>query len=117
MIAFTSKFSSRTLARVAQCIVGLLLVVLAGCGGTSTVGPTPTVPPPFQSTVFDLHLPPEALNAPVVGSLPDSTVLHVGISFKLNQQVIDQLNTKKVPKGQNQNAQDVANKLGISDSE
>ena len=107
----------RTLSRLAQCIVGLLLAVLTGCGGASTTAPTPTVPPAFQSTTFNLHLPPQALNAPVVGPLPDSTVLHVSISFKLNQQVIDQLNTKKVPKGQNQNAQDLANKLGISDSE
>jgi subtilase family serine protease len=116
-MAFPSIYASRLLPRVAQCVVGLLLVVLAGCGGASTVTPTPTVPPAFQTTMFDLHLPPEALNAPVVGSLPESTVLHVSISFKLNQQVVDQLNTKKVPKGQNQNAQDAANKLGISDSE
>jgi len=111
--------SLRRASRVVPAIIGILLVLLAGCGGPGPVTtPTPTPSAPgLQFTTFDLHLPPEALNAPVVGSLPDDTPLHVGISFKLNQQVVDQVNTKKVPKGQNQNAQDLANKLGISDSE
>jgi kumamolisin len=111
--------SLRRTRRVVPAIIGILLILLAGCGGPSPVTtPTPTPSAPgLQFTTFDLHLPPEALNAPVVGPLPDDTPLHVGISFKLNQQVVDQVNTKKVPKGQNQNAQDLANKLGISDSE
>jgi kumamolisin len=109
--------SLRRTSRVVPTIIGILLVLLVGCGGPNPVTlPTPT-PSTLQFTTFDLKLPPEALNAPVVGPLPNSTVLHVGISFKLNQRVVDQLNTKKVPKGQNQNAQDLANKLGISDSE
>jgi len=96
----------------------LLLVLLASCGGTSPVTtPTPTLPSLLQFTTFDLHLPAAALSAPIVGPLPDDTSLHVNITFKANQQVLDQLNQKKVPKGQNQNLPDLANKLGISDSE
>ena len=110
----------RFLRRLVPCLAGVLLVVLASCGGpgtTTTPTPTPSLPTGLQYTTFDLKLPPEALNAPVVGPLPDSTPLHVSISFKLNQQVVNQLNTKKVQKGQGQNTQSLANQLGISDAE
>src|SRR5438046_7484785 len=33
-----------------------------------------------------------ALDAPIVGSVPDDTILHVSITFKINQQALDQLN-------------------------
>src|SRR5215469_4144980 len=110
----------RSWRRLVPCLVGALLVVLAGCGASSTTTtptPTPSLPTGLQYTTFDLKLPPEALNAPVVGPLPDSTLLHVSIFFKLNQQVVNQLNTKKVQKGQGQNTQSLANQLGISDAE
>jgi len=68
----------------------LILVLLAACGGS---GPTVSVPTPtpvsLSFTTLDLGLPPQALNAPVVGTVPDSTILHVGITFKINE---DQLN-------------------------
>ena len=68
----------------------LLLVLLVGCGGPNTVNvasPTPTLPR-ISWTTFDLHLPPEALNAPVVGPLSNDTILHVSITFHVNQQVL-----------------------------
>ena len=91
-----------------------LLVLLVGCGGPNPVTvatPTPTLPP-LTWTTFDLHLPPEALNAPVVGPLADDTVLHVSITFKVNQQ---ELNTLQATPGQN--LENDANQLGISGTE
>jgi subtilase family serine protease len=103
--------------RVWTAVLGLLLVLLASCGGPNPVNiPTPT-PPEIQFTTIDLKLPPEALNAPVVGPLPDETILHVGVTFKINQQLLDQLNKKKVQTGENQDLQGLANKLGISDKD
>src|SRR5205085_5649994 len=89
-----------------------LLILLVGCGGPNPViTPTPTLPP-LTWTTFDLHLPSEALNAPVVGPLPDDTVLHVSVTFKVNQQ---ELNMLQATPGQN--LENYANQLGISDSE
>ncbi len=99
-------------------IIGSVLLLLVGCGGpTPVTTPTPTVPPLLQFTTFDLHLPPAALSAPVVGSLPDNTLLHVSVTFKVNQQLLDQLGKQKVKQGQNQNLENIANQLGISDSQ
>lgn len=104
-------------------VITLLLLVLVGCGGPNPVtNPTPTsvaTQPQLglQFTTLDLNLPPVALNAPVVGSVPDSTILHVSITFKVNQQTLDQLNTRKVQKGQSTNLEGLANKLGISDQD
>src|SRR3989449_11486227 len=95
-----------------------VLILLVGCGGTTPVTtPTPTVPPLLQLTTFDLHLPPAALSAPVVGPLPDNTLLHVSVTFKVNQQLLNQLSSKKVPQGQTQNLENLANQLGITDSQ
>ncbi len=89
-----------------------LLVLLVGCGGSNPVIiPTPTLPP-ITWTTFDLHLPPEALNAPVVGPLPDNTVLHVSVTFHVNQQ---ELNTLQATPGQN--LEHYADQLGISGSQ
>jgi subtilase family serine protease len=89
-----------------------LLSLLIGCGGPNPVSiPTPTLPP-LTWTTFDLHLPPEALNAPVVGPLPDDTLLHVSITFHVNQQ---ELNTLQATPGQN--LEHDADRLGISGSE
>lgn len=99
-------------------VVAPLLILLVACGGPNPVTtPTLTPLPPFQYTTIDLKLPPEALNAPVVGSVPADTILHVSVAFKTNQQVLNQLNQKKVPVGQTQNVQDLANKLGISNAD
>ena len=99
----------------------VLLVLLVGCGGPNPVSvptPTPTFPVPSLSlTTFNLHLPAAALNAPVVGPLPDNTLLHVSVTFKVNQQLLNQLGSKKVPQGQTQNLENLANQLGITDSQ
>jgi kumamolisin len=91
-----------------------LLALLVGCGGpnpTTIATPTPTLPP-LTWTTFDLHLPPEALNAPVVGPLSDDTLLHVRITFRVNQQELNKLQSTP-----GQNLESDANQLGITDSE
>ncbi len=109
--------------RVLGGAVTLLLLFLVGCGGPSPVinpTPTPVATQPqlgLQFTTIDLNLPPAALDAPVIGSVPAATILHVSITFKINQQALDQLNTKKVQKGQSTNLEGLANKLGISDQD
>src|SRR6266699_3049352 len=62
----------------------LLLVLVAGCGGTAP----PPQTPPIQFTTVDLGLPPAALSAPVVGPLPAATLMHVSITLKANQQLL-----------------------------
>lgn len=96
----------------------LLLVSLASCGGSTTVTtPTPTPrPSALQFSTIDLGIPAAALNSPIVGNLPDTTKMHLDVTFKVNQQILDQLKKKKIQTGQSQNLNDVANKLGISDS-
>lgn len=106
-----ARIPSLTLINVAAflCVVALL----AGCGGdTTTVKPTPT---PVQFTVLDLHLPQKAYDATVTGSVPDSQILHVSVSFKLNQAVLDKL--KHLKQGDTKGAQNLQSQLGISDQE
>ncbi len=112
--------SKLPLYRHSQILAGavtLLLFFLAGCGGPNPVTvPTPTIPT-IQFTVIDLKLPAAALNAPVIGSVPDDAILHVSVTFKINQQLLDQMNKKKIQTGQNEDLAGLANKLGISDQE
>ncbi len=96
----------------------LLFVLLVGCSGPSQVAiptptpmPTPTFPPITWAT-FDLHLPPEALNAPVVGPLPPDTILHVSVTFRVTQQELNKLQSTP-----GQNLENDANQLGINNSE
>jgi subtilase family serine protease len=99
-------------ARIGGIGSAFLLILLVGCGGPNPVIiPTPTLPP-LTLTTFDLHLPPEALTAPVVGPLPDDTALHVSVTFKVNQQELNKLQATP-----GQNLEQDANQLGITDSE
>lgn len=101
-------------------IVGVLLLLLAGCGGPNPVmtpTPTPTTPvSPLEIVSYDLHIPAELLNAPTIGPLPGTTRLHVGFTFKTNQQLLNQLGKLKVQQGQGQSLETVANQLGINDA-
>ncbi len=99
-------------------VVALLCVImlLAGCGGedSTTQKPTPTAPN-LQFSLLDLHLPQKAYDAPVTGKVADSQVLHVSVSFKLNQAVADKM--KHLKPGDTKDAQDLQSQLGISDAE
>ena len=104
-----------SLALIKVVTVLFVAVLLVGCGGTGTVAsPTPT-PVHLQFSVLNLHLPQKAYDATVTGSVPDSQVLHVSVSFKLNQAVLDKL--KHLKRSDTQGAQDLQSQLGISDQE
>jgi kumamolisin len=107
-IAYTSV--RHGFGRIVMSMCGLLLLVfvpqLTSCGG----------PAPLEFTPIDLGIPAQALNSPVVGPLPDSTKLHVGVTFKVNQGLINKLEGQQVHPGQHSKLEDLANKIGIDDA-
>jgi kumamolisin len=70
---------------------------------------------PLAFVSYDLGLPQAALNAPVVGPLPDSTKLHIGITFKVNQGLLNKLGGNTVTSHQKSDLEKQANQLGIDD--
>src|SRR5258708_4603423 len=92
---------AQTRRRSPAHLAGLLLLILivVACSGPTTQEPakqSQTAGPPSSGfTAFKLGLPADALSAPVKGPLPDSTPLHVGITFKTNQAVLDKLKKSK----------------------
>ena len=83
----------------------LLVPFLASCAG----------PAPLQMTPIDLGLPPAALKSPVVGPLPDNTPLHVRITFKVSQSIINKLQGQKGHPGQPSHLENLAKQIGIDD--
>lgn len=108
---FSYPVVHRTWRKVTGTLLGflLLLVPLAACGGTPT-------PAPLQFVPFDLGIPAAALNSPVSGPLPDATKLSVRITFKLDPNLLKQMQNQKIQPGKKSNLENVATKLGISDS-
>jgi kumamolisin len=99
------------------CCTAIIALILAGCdsGSTNTVKPTPT---PISFVPLSLDIPQKALDAPITGSVPASQILHVGVSFKLNQQTLDQMAKSEVATSNDTtSANDIATKLGISNSD
>jgi hypothetical protein len=109
MVSHIYRFFSLT-------VMGLLALclVLTGCGGggDQTALPPPTASLQGSFTTFKLHLPAEALHAPIKRPLPDATPLPVGITFKLNQQTRKKVKTSS----NNGNLETQANRLAISDA-
>ncbi len=97
-------FSGRALAGVLGFF--LLLTPLAGCGG----------PEPLQISTLNLGIPTDAMNAPVVGQLPDATKLAVRVTFKVDPKLLKQMNDQKIEPGKPSRLEDLASKLGISDT-
>src|SRR5579859_4686983 len=78
----------------------LLLIILAACSGgaSTTLTPTPSVGQ-LQFTSINLKLPATAYNAPTVGPLPGTTLLQLGVSFKVNPRALPASGTT-IPRGQ-----------------
>jgi kumamolisin len=67
-------------------------------------------------TVLDLGLPQAAFHAPITGTVPANQVLHVGVTFKINQAALNKLGSaNKARIGNKLDAKSLANLLGISD--
>ena len=73
-------------------------------------------PAPPQYTSLNLGIPAAALQSPVKGPLPDTTELHVGITFKVDPRLLDQADHQKLQPGQRSNLEVLANRLGIDDA-
>ncbi|WP_201360557.1 S53 family peptidase [Dictyobacter formicarum] len=104
------------------------MVLFASCAGspetsrpasTPTPAPTSTLIPNLDTTLtkFDPGLPPNALKAPVVGTVPDNQILHISVAFKLDQNAINQIGkNSKLPEGSSKSATEMANTLGINEA-
>ncbi|HLH62348.1 MAG TPA: S53 family peptidase [Ktedonobacteraceae bacterium] len=93
----------------------LITFVLVSCGGSnSNTPPTPTAPSLVQFSPVTVNIPAAALNSPVTGPLPDNTILHVDLTFKVNAGQQGQLN--KTGSGKGQDLEKQANSIGISDA-
>lgn len=104
-------------SRFYSAITLLLLLALAACGsGNQQSSSTPT--PSSKLTTINLGIPQQALNSPVSGNLPDSTRLHVLVTFKVNKALLKQLGTQqKNPSDQGNDLTTMANQLGITDQQ
>jgi len=94
------------LARVAVLFLFVGVPLLSSCA----------TPSPLDSVPIDLGIPTQAIKSPVVGPLPDSTKLHVAITFKVNQSIINTLNGQRIHPGQPSKLEQFANKVGIDDA-
>src|SRR5438270_4670013 len=84
------RFSRQPLYRSALSILALLLLfvpLLANCG----------TPAQLEFVPINLGIPSPALDSPVSGPLPDATKLHVLITFKVSQGLIDKLSSQVHP--------------------
>lgn len=84
----------------------LCLPLLASCGVTNTIEFVP----------IDLGIPATALTSPVVGPLPDTTPMHLGITFKISQNVLNHLGSQTPQPGKPSHLENAANQLGIDDA-
>ena len=73
-------------------------------------------PAPVQYVSLNLGIPAAALHSPVKGPLPDRTVLHVGVTFKIDPRLLDQADHQKLQPGQSSNLEALARRLGIDDA-
>jgi Pro-kumamolisin, activation domain len=96
-----------------MCMLGILFILtplLSSC--TTTALPAQTI----QFVPLNLGIPADAMKSPVVGQLPDNTILHVRITFKMDPKWLKRLEQQKIQSGQRSNLESFANKLGISEA-
>lgn len=71
-----------------------------------------------QLVPIDLGIPQAALNSPVVGNVPLTTALHVVVTFKPNDPLLQKLGSSKISKtGPTSDLTSLANQLGITDAQ
>ncbi len=100
----------------ATLLLALILLLAACSSATSTTTPTPTPSVgQLQFTTINLKLPAAAYNAPTVGPLPGTTVLQLGVSFKVNPKALPGGGTT-THTGQNTDLSKYANQYGITDA-
>jgi kumamolisin len=112
-MSLLSKLGRAMSGRTLLGLLGLVLLLapLASCNGASVSTPTP-----LQITTLDLGIPAAALSSPITGTLPNNTPMHMRITFKMNQSVLNQMQNQKIQPGQSSNLERFANKVGISDA-
>ena len=93
-------------------LLALFLTVLLPLATLTSCGQAP----PPQYTSFNLGIPAAALQSSVKGPLPDTTMLHVGINFKVNPQVLNVIQQQPLQPGQSSNLEQFAKRLGIDDA-
>ncbi|GAC1380914.1 MAG: S53 family serine peptidase [Ktedonobacteraceae bacterium] len=103
-----NKLSFSVRGHLCVSLFGLLLLLmpLASCG----------TPAPLQFTTLNIGIPPQALNSPIVGPLPDNTQMRIGVTFKVSQSVLDHFDHQKIQPGQRSGLENVANQIGIDDA-
>lgn len=98
-------------------LFSLMLLLVACGGGQSNVQPTPT-PTSVSFTKLKLNIPSRALNAPITGNVPDSQMMHVSVTFHVNQDTLNKLSGSNAAKqGDTSNASNLTKNLGITDQQ
>src|SRR5260370_2764416 len=69
-------------------------------------------PAPLYTSI-NLGIPAAALQSPVKGPLPGTTVLHVGITFKADPRLLDQADHLQLQPGHRSNLEAFARRIGI----
>src|SRR6266566_3396377 len=107
MILSWKTYHAKLVYLCALCLTLLLpLATLVSCNQPA--------PPAYES--LKLGIPAAALQTPVKGPLPDTTELHVGITFKINPQVLNIVAQRPLQPGQSSNLEQFARRLGINDA-
>jgi Pro-kumamolisin, activation domain len=73
-------------------------------------------PAPPQYSSLNLGIPAAALQSPLKGPLPDTTKLHIGITFKVDPKVLNIVGQRPLQPGQSSNLEQFARRLGIDDA-
>ncbi len=113
--------------RLSTILLLFLLATLTACSnlvtfshpnqpGSNAAKPSPTNP--NQPVALDLGIPKQALQTTTLNPLPDTTQMHVVISFKLNATLLSRFaSDPRMRAGQSINVSQLANQVGITDQE
>lgn len=112
--------------RLSTVLLLFFLMTLTACTGPGGIvhpgkpGATVQASPvnPNQRVPLDLGIPQKALQATVLSPLPDSTPMHVVVSFTLNAALLSHLSADpRMRLGQSIDVASLANQIGITDQE